>query len=106
MTDRDSTQTTWERPCGGSAYAHFCEFVDKMEMDLHNALRDALGADRTLTPGREGSIPSPAANDKPPIAFTNESFRAYLIDIGNVLDEVDEGEKLVSISDKEEDTGA
>lgn len=37
--DRDSTQSTWERPCGGKNYSQrnfFC-WLDKLEKDLHDA---------------------------------------------------------------------
>jgi hypothetical protein len=39
MTDRDSIQTTWERPCGGRNYAQrkFFYWLDKLEKDLHDA---------------------------------------------------------------------
>lgn len=42
MVDKDSTQSTWERPSSGRDYAFF-EFVKKLEMDLHNAMRSDLG---------------------------------------------------------------
>lgn len=66
MTDRDSTQTTWERPSAGRDYTSEAYYIlmGQLELNMHNALRDALGADRTLTPGGEGSIPLPAANTK------------------------------------------
>ena len=64
MVDKDSTQSTWERPCGGRNYAqrNFFRWLDKLEKNIYESTRDALGADRTLTPGGEGSIPLPAAN--------------------------------------------